>query len=308
MTSSLSYPIEKAPPTGGGSAVAIAPGILWLRMPVFASLPWINVWAIEEDGGWTIVDTGLRSDKTLAAWQSAFGDAMGGAPVLRVIVTHMHPDHCGLAGWIAERFKARLWMSRLEYLTCRLMAADTGRQAPAAGIDFYRAAGWDASALERYKAKFGSFGEMIHPLPASYRRIADGETLTLGSREWTVVVGNGHSPEHACLYCPELKLFISGDQVLPRISSNVSVYPTEPDADPLGDWMNSLSGIIERVPDDVLVLPAHNSPFTGLHARCRELIESHRLGLEQIEAMLDRPKRAIDVFPGLFGRPIVKRV
>jgi glyoxylase-like metal-dependent hydrolase (beta-lactamase superfamily II) len=304
VASQLSYPFEAEPQTGDGSAVVVAPGILWLRMPLFAALPWINVWAIEEDGGWTIVDTGLHSAKTIEAWQAAFANALDGAPVLRVVATHMHPDHCGMAGWMVERFNARLWMSRLEYLTCRLMAADTGREAPAAGIEFYRAAGWDEPAIDRYKEKFGSFGEMIYPLPASYRRISDGDVLRIGAHEWTVVVGNGHSPEHSCLYCPELKLLISGDQVLPRISSNVSVYPTEPDADPLGDWLTSLSAINERVPDDVLVLPAHNSPFKGLHARVGDLAESHRRGLARIEEILTEPKRAIDVFGALFARPI----
>jgi glyoxylase-like metal-dependent hydrolase (beta-lactamase superfamily II) len=302
--SQLNYPFETEPQTGDGSAVAVAPGVLWLRMPLFTSLPWINVWAIKEEGGWSIVDTGLHSAKTIDAWQAAFGQAMAGAPVLRILATHMHPDHCGMAGWMAERFKARLWMSRLEYLTCRLMAADTGREAPADGIEFYRAAGWDDAAIDRYKAKFGLFGEMIYPLPASYHRISHGDILRIGAHEWTVVVGNGHSPEHACFYCPELKLLISGDQVLPRISSNVSVYPTEPDADPLADWLNSLSAIRERIPDDVLVLPAHNSPFKGLHARIGELIESHRRGLARLEGMLTEPKRAIDVFGALFARPI----
>jgi glyoxylase-like metal-dependent hydrolase (beta-lactamase superfamily II) len=216
----------------------------------------------------------------------------------------MHPDHCGMAGWIAERFKTRLWMSRLEYLSCRLMAADTGRSAPADGVAFYRAAGWDEESLERYKAKFGSFGEMIYPLPASYRRLEDGDALRIGAHEWRVVVGSGHSPEHACLYCPELELLISGDQVLPRISSNVSVYPTEPDGNPLDDWLNSLAAIKRRIPDDVLVLPAHNSPFKGLHARIDELTQSHRDNLARLESVLIEPRRAVDVFGALFARPI----
>jgi glyoxylase-like metal-dependent hydrolase (beta-lactamase superfamily II) len=304
MPTTLDYPFKAEPHTGDGSAIEVAPGVLWFRMPVFASLPWINVWAIEEQGGWTIVDTGLKSAKTIDAWQAAFAGALGNAPVLRVVVTHMHPDHCGMAGWLVERFKTQLWMSRLEYLTCRLMAADTGRKVPEDGIEFYRAAGWDDSAIGRYKAKFGSFGEMIYPLPASYRRLPDGDTLRLGGREWIVVVGCGHSPEHACLYCPELKLLISGDQVLPRISSNVSVHPTEPEADPLSDWLNSLAMISQRIPDDALILPAHNSPFKGLHARVDELIESHRLGLARLENLLSEPKRAVEVFGALFARPI----
>ncbi len=300
----LDYPFKAEPQTGDGSAVEVAPGVLWFRMPLFASLPWINVWAIAEEGGWSVVDTGLHSAKTIEAWQAAFVDVLGNAPVLRVVATHMHPDHCGMAGWLVERFKTRLWMSRLEYLTCRLMAADTGRNAPRDGIEFYRAAGWDDSAIARYQAQFGSFGEMIYPLPESYRRISDGDNLRFGARDWTVVIGNGHSPEHACLYCPDLKLLISGDQVLPRISSNVSVHPTEPDANPLRDWLNSLAMIKQRIPDDVLVLPAHNSPFKGLYARVDELIESHQHGLARLEDLLAEPKRAIDVFGALFARPI----
>jgi glyoxylase-like metal-dependent hydrolase (beta-lactamase superfamily II) len=298
------YPLDVEPGTGDGSAVAVGPGVLWLRMPLFASLPWINVWAIAEDGGWSLVDTGLRSDPTREAWERAFIGALGGAPVMRVLATHMHPDHCGMAGWLTERFGARLWMSRLEYLTCRLMAADTGRAAPADAIQFYRAAGWDEAALEHYKARFGGFGAMIHPLPASYRRISDGDILRMGDHVWEVVVGNGHSPEHACLYCRDLKLLISGDQVLPKISSNVSVQAIEPDANPLADWMQSLSKIADRVPDEVLVLPAHKSPFRGLHARIHELLEGHRSALARLEIVLEERKRVIDLFGVLFSRPI----
>jgi glyoxylase-like metal-dependent hydrolase (beta-lactamase superfamily II) len=308
LTSALTYPLAVEPQTGDGSAVAVAPGVLWLRMPLFAALPWINVWAVADGAGWAIVDTGLKSANTIDAWTAAFAGALESAPVMRVVVTHMHPDHCGMAGWITERFKARLWMSRLEYLSCRLMAADTGRAAPADGIAFGRAAGWDDEAIARYQAKFGSFGEMIYPLPDSYQRLSDGDSLRFGAHEWVVVVGSGHSPEHACLYCPEMKLFISGDQVLPRISSNVSVYPTEPDADPLDDWLRSLANIKKRIPDDVLVLPAHNSPFRGLHARIDELLESHRAGLARLESALSKPSRAVDVFGALFARPITSHI
>jgi glyoxylase-like metal-dependent hydrolase (beta-lactamase superfamily II) len=308
MPATLNYPLAEEPQTGDGSAIEVAPGVWWLRMPLHASLPWINVWAIAEEGGWSIVDTGLRSTKTIDAWQAAFAGALGGAPVLRVLATHMHPDHCGMAGWMVERFKTRLWMTRLEYLSCRLMMTDTGRVAPQDGIGFFRAAGFDDHAIERYKEKFGSFGKLIHPLPDSYRRLSDGEVLQLGAHEWTVVVGNGHSPEHACLYSPELKLLISGDQVLPRISSNVSVQPTEPEANPLSDWLGSLAMIGQRVPDDVLVLPAHNSPFKGLHARLGELIESHQRGLARLEGLLSEPRRAVDVFGALFARPITSEL
>ncbi len=304
MSAALHYPLENEPQTGNGSTVEIAPGVLWLRMPLFVALPWINVWALADGDGWTIVDTGIHSPNTIQAWQSAFAESLSGRPVRRVLATHMHPDHCGMAGWLVDHFNARLWMTRLEYFTCRTIAADTGRSAPPTAIEFYAGAGWNEQAIEGYRRKFGSFGEYIYPLPESFRRIIDGETLFIGANEWTVVVGNGHSPEHACLYCPALRLLIAGDQVLPKISSNVSVFASEPDANPLADWLNSLAAIERRIPDDVLVLPAHNSPFTGLHARTQQLARSHHEGLARLEALLVEPKRVIDVFPALFNRSI----
>jgi glyoxylase-like metal-dependent hydrolase (beta-lactamase superfamily II) len=306
--SALSYPLSLEPNTGDGTGVVIAPGVLWLRMPLLGSLRWINVWALEEPNGWTLVDTGLNSPETRQAWAATFIGPMAGRPATRVLATHMHPDHCGLAGWIAERFKVSLWMSQLEYLTCRVMSADTGRVPPQAGVDFYRAAGWDAPALDAYQEKFGAFGRMIHPLPDAYRRLHDGQLLQIGDHEWSIVIGSGHSPEHVCLYCPKLRLFISGDQVLPKITSNVSVFPTEPEADPLSDWLSSLAKLKERVPDDVLVLPAHNSPFLGLHARCDQLIQFHVDSLERLEALLAEPRRVTDVFAALFSRPITREV
>jgi glyoxylase-like metal-dependent hydrolase (beta-lactamase superfamily II) len=231
-------------------------------------------------------------------------DALGNRPITRVFVTHLHPDHVGLAGWITRKFHCRLWMTRLEYMQCRALFADTGREAPQDAIDFYRAAGWDDDSLDNYLARFGRFGKAIYQLPDSYRRIQDAEEIKIGDHVWRVVVGSGHSPEHACLYCPDLKLLISGDQVLPRISSNISVFPTEPDGDPLTDWLVSLARIKRLVPDDVLVLPAHNEPFHGLHARLEHLIRGHERGMDRLERMLAEPKRSIDVFAALFGRKI----
>ena len=300
----INYPLKSEPQPGDGSAVEVAPGVLWMRMPLGGSLKWINIWAISEPDGWVIIDTGMLSDQTLESWRALLDGALGNRPVVRVVVTHMHPDHCGMAGWLVDRFKTTLWMSRLEYLSCRLMAADTGREAPPEGIAFYRAAGWTGEDLERYKQRFGFFGKAISTLPSAYYRLNDGDVLRLGSRDWQVVVGRGHSPEHACLYCRELKLLISGDQVLPRISSNVSVYPTESEADPLRDWITSLKEVRARVPDDVLVLPAHNSPFTGLHARIGELLDGHEQGLTRLAEVLLEPKRAVDVFGALFSRRI----
>ena len=209
-----------------------------------------------------------------------------------------------MAGWLTRKFGVRLWMSRLEYLTCRMMVSDSGCEALPDAIDFYRRAGWCAAPIETYRARFGNFGRHIHPLPDSFTRLSDGDEIRIGSHLWRVIVGNGHSPEHACLHCPELKVLISGDQVLPRISSNVSVNPTEPDADPMSDWLASLAKIKREVPDDVLVLPSHNECFRGLHARIDALSRGQAEALKRLHDSLVMPKRAIDVFGSLFARPI----
>lgn len=298
----LSYPCGDPPQAG--AVVEVAPGVLWLRMPLPFSLAHINLWALEDGDGWTIVDTGLHTDETKAAWDTALAGPLCGRPVTRVICTHMHPDHIGMSGWLTERFDCRLWITRLEYLTCRTLVADTGRAAPEDGVRFYRSAGWTEEQLTQYRARFGAFGSAIHRLPDSFRRLSHGERITIGQRAWEVVVGHGHSPEHACLYCADLGVLISGDQVLPRISSNVSVFPTEPDADPLADWLESLERLRSTVPDDVLVLPAHNEPFRGLHARLTSLREGHERSLQRLEAALDAPSRAVDMLSVLFRKPL----
>jgi glyoxylase-like metal-dependent hydrolase (beta-lactamase superfamily II) len=299
----ITYPFDEVPQ--GGEAILVAPGVLWLRTALpLTGLNHINHWALEDGGAWTLVDTGMQTPETVSHWQRAFDDVLRRRPVGRVICTHMHPDHIGMAGWLTRQYDCRLWTTRLEYVTCRMLVADTGREAPADGVRFYRAAGWTEEALEHYKARFGGFGKAVHALPDSYRRVHDGEALRIGERSWLAVVGRGHSPEHLCLYCPELKVLISGDQVLPRITSNVSVFPTEPDADPLSEWLESLAAIKGRIPDDVLVLPSHNEPFRGLHARLDVLIAGHERRLARVYEALDAPKRAVDLFAALFRRQV----
>lgn len=299
----LTYPFNEVPRDGEG--VHVAPGMVWLRTPLpFTGLNHINHWALEDGEGWTLVDTGMQTPETVSHWQRAFEGVLQRRPVARVVCTHMHPDHIGMAGWITRQYDCRLWTTRLEYVTCRMLVGDTGREAPADGVRFYRAAGWTEEALAHYKARFGGFGKAVYALPDSYRRVHDGETLIIGEQTWLAVVGRGHSPEHLCLYCPALKVLISGDQVLPRITSNVSVFPTEPDADPLSEWLESLAAIKDRVSDDVLVLPSHNEPFRGLHARLDALVAGHERRLARVYAELDSPRRAVDVFAALFRRHV----
>jgi glyoxylase-like metal-dependent hydrolase (beta-lactamase superfamily II) len=275
-------------------------------MPIAGDPAHINLWAVRDGEDWDVVDTGMHTPQASAAWEKLAGPEgpFGMRGPRRAFVTHMHPDHIGMAGWLTRAHGVRLWTTRLEYVTCRMLVADTGREAPPDGVSFYRAAGWDAAALEHYQARFGGFGKAVHALPDSYRRVAEGEELVIGGHRWRAVIGRGHSPEHLCLHCPQLKLLISGDQVLPRITSNVSVFPTEPDADPLTDWLESIAWLKQQIPDDVLVLPSHNEPFRGLHSRLDALAEGHEKRLVRVLEELATPKRAIDVFSVLFKRSI----
>ena len=287
-----------------GEQVEVAPGVRWIRLPLGGPLSHINVWALQDGEGWTLVDTGMCSEDTTKRWDALLAQPPLDKPLQRVIVTHMHPDHVGMAGWFTRKAGVTLWMTRLEYLSCRVAVSDTGREAPADALRFYREAGWDEVAIGRYRARFGGFGRYIHAMPDSFRRLRDGEVLKIGGHDWEVVVGNGHSPEHACLYSRTQKLLISGDQVLPKISSNVSVHPGEPTADPMADWLDSLRKLRERVPDDVLVLPSHNECFRGLHARLADLETGQAKALAQLREGLREPKRVVDVFGFLFRRPI----
>ncbi|MCK6422676.1 MAG: MBL fold metallo-hydrolase [Aquabacterium sp.] len=308
----LRYPCGEPPPAG--AARELAPGVLWLRLPLPFALNHINLWALADEDehgpGWALVDTGTNTPETLAAWRTliAPGGPLAateqGARLTRVIVTHMHPDHVGMAGWLTRKFQCPLWMTRLEYLMCRTLVADSCREAPEEAVTFYRRCGWPEEALDTYRARFGRFAKYLHPPPDSFRRLSDGQRLRIGGHEWRVVIGRGHSPEHACLVDHDRHLLISGDQVLPRISSNVSVFPTEPEANPLGDWLESIANLRATLPDDLLVLPSHGEPFLGLHARLDRLATSHGRGLDRLRRTLAEPRRVVDIFGALFARAI----
>ncbi len=300
----LTYPwgCDRAP--APGQLLQVAEGVWWLHMPLPFSLNRINLWMLEEPEGWTVIDTGIADAASKAVWEALFAGFMSGRPLRRVIVTHMHPDHVGLAGWLVERFSCDMWMSRTEFLMCRNLVADTGRPAPEVGVRFYHEAGFDPIMLDQYRARFGEFGRFIENLPPQFQRLTAGQALKINGRYWQVVVGHGHSPEHVCLYCPALNLLISGDQVLPRISSNVSLFPTEPFGDPLSEWLASCAQLRQQLPSDVLVLPAHQEPFTGLHERLMQMQHSHERSLERLYRHLRQPARAVDCFSVLFRRRI----
>jgi glyoxylase-like metal-dependent hydrolase (beta-lactamase superfamily II) len=287
-----------------GESMQVAPGIFWLRMHLPFSLSHINVWLLEDDGGWSVVDTGVNVSECRDIWKKTFASRMAGLPLSRVFVTHLHPDHIGCAGWLCDEFNAPLWMTRDEYLLARILVADTGRATPEEGDRFYNAAGFLPEQMDFYHKIFGMFGKFVSDPPESYHRIKEGDRIVIGDREWEIIIGKGHSPEHACFYCADRNLLISGDQLLPTISSNVSVFPTEPEASPLADWLESLETLKGRIPEDVLVLPAHGKPFRGAHARLDALISEHLDGLDKLELLCTEPKRAVDTFPALFKSKI----
>ncbi len=300
----LSYPFGKKQSPAPGKIKEVATGVYWLRMSLPFALDHINLWLLKEEEGWTIVDTGISTRQTCEVWEQVVTDFFGNKPIIRVIVTHLHPDHIGLAGWLTERYNCPLWISKKEYELCAKIIEITSNPIPDSAINFYRLAGYNNSQIERYKNTFGNFAKVVSALPKSYKQLKDDESFVINQLQWQVVIGSGHSPEHVCLYCPELRVLISGDQVIPRITSNVSVFPIEPAANPLADWLESCSRLKEKLPDDSLVLPSHQEPFYGLHHRLDELIDSHETALERLQSYLQTPRKPSDCITTMFGREI----
>jgi len=308
----LTYPRGREGPATG-ELIALAPGVGWARLPVPGSLRHINVWALDDRDaageGVALVDTGMDIPAAREEWEAIFAGPLAGRRVTRVIVTHFHPDHVGLAGWLAERFGAPVWMTRTEWLLARLLTADARDVPPADVRAQWRLAGWeDARIAEETGRGWGRFARIASLLPSGFVRIAEGDRLRIGERTWRVVVGSGHTPEHACLVDEEGGLMIAGDQVLPRITSNVSISVSEPDGDPLGDWLASIDRFLATLPADLLVLPAHGEPFTGLHIRLAALRDGHLDRLDALHAHLAEPRRVVDCFGILFARAIDESV
>ncbi|MEA3064893.1 MAG: hypothetical protein QOJ27_1339 [Sphingomonadales bacterium] len=299
----LTYPLGRRGPDNG-ELIALADGVGWARLPIPGSLRHINVWVLEDGGGVALVDTGLDIAPCREAWEALFAGPLAGRAVTRVICTHFHPDHLGLAGWLTERFAVPLWMTRGEWLFGRLLASDIRDAPPREAIAHWRAAGWDEARIEAEAAKgWGRFASVVSPVPVSFVRMEEGDRIRIGGREWRILIGSGHCPEHACLIDDSGGLMIAGDQVLPRITSNVSLSLSEPEADPLGDWLASIEKL-KGLPDSLLVLPSHGEPFTGLHARLDALAHGHRDRLDALHSRLDEPRRAVDCFGILFARQI----
>lgn len=297
-----------------GTAMPVADGLRWIRMPLPFALDHINLWLLRDqiDGrdGWTVVDCGVARPEVQDLWEAVFKDALEGLPVLRVIVTHMHPDHVGLAGWVCERWKAPLWMTMTDYFVARLWAqtvtdgrAAGGPNGESAVDHFSRHGLRDPDSLEQIRQRANYYPSLVGPLPRHFRRMLDGDRIQIGGREWRVIIGYGHAPEHVSLYCGALDVLISGDMVLPRISTNVSVFDFEPEANPLPLYLNSLKHY-DDLPDSTLVLPSHGKPFRGLHERIAQQHAHHAERLAELLEACAEPMSAADAVPVLFKRKL----
>ena len=307
LEAQLAYPFADALPAAG-SVREVAPGIGWLRMPLPFALDHINLWLLrdvrEGRSGYTVIDCGVATDVTRANWEQILAGPMDGAPVLRVLATHCHPDHVGLSGWLCDRFQAPFWLTAGEFGFARMMAAALpGVDGPSAIPHFERHGLTDPAMLEQMRSRRSYYPSLVPKIPEAYTRLQDRQLVAIGDVRWRVITGFGHSPEHASLYSEALNVLISGDMVLPRISTNVSVFAVEPEGNPLQDYLDSL-GKFADLPDDVLVLPSHGKPFRGLHTRIDQLREHHAARLAEVLDACRVPVSAMDIVPIMFRRPL----
>lgn len=298
----MRYPFQEPPEEG--EAIALDDGVLWIRMPLPMALDHVNCYALDDGDGWTIVDTGFASKRSRKIWEAVLAGPLSGRPVRRVIVTHHHPDHVGLAGWFMER-SAELWMPRTGWLMARMMVLDEQPNYLEETLAFYRRSGMDPAIFERRRGERPfNYADCVAPIPLGYRRLSEGEVIQIGGRSWDVRMGNGHAPEHATFWSRDDGLVLGGDQLLPRISPNLGVYATEPEADPVGDWLTSCARLMPFAHEDQLVLPGHKLPFTGLPERLAQMVGGIEAGLERLLDWLSEPRVAGACFPPLYRRAI----
>jgi glyoxylase-like metal-dependent hydrolase (beta-lactamase superfamily II) len=312
LESQLAYPFDDTIPAPGTVLPIVQDagptGIRWLRMPLPFALDHINLWVLDDvvDGreGWSLVDCGAGTDATRSAWEQLFMESLDAQALLRVFATHCHPDHVGLSGWLCERAGAPFWTSAAEFAFARMMAAALpGVDGPSAVPHFQRHGLVDAAMLEQMGSRRNYYPSLVPAVPAAFTRLQDGDTVTIGGRAWRVITGFGHSPEHVSLYCDSVRILIAGDMVLPRISTNVSVFAVEPEGNPLKLYLDSL-GKFADLPDDTLVLPSHGKPFRGLHIRIAQLRAHHTERLAEVVDACANERSAVDIVPMMFRRKL----
>ena len=297
--SSLSYPFADLP--AAGTTLSVAPGVSWLRMPLPFALNHINLWLLEDGEALVPVDSGYGTEETRRHWESILSAA--GRPLSRVVVTHCHPDHLGLAAWLAARNGVPILMTQGEFLGGHALWHQLPGYCVEDMVAQFRRQGLDEARLEALSTRGNAYRRGVPKLPSSYRRVFDGDRIAIGGNDWEVICGYGHSPEHAALYCARLGVLISGDMLLPRISTNVSVLAATPDADPLAWFLDSLQRFRD-LPGDTLVLPSHGYPFRGIDTRVQELVRHHDERCAVLRAACGAPKSAGELLPVLFPREL----
>ncbi len=299
----LQHPFQ-APP-GPGEAIEVAPGIRWARLPLPFRLDHVNVYLIDDDGGVAILDTGIDDRACRGAWAKLLAGPLAGQRITRLIVTHCHPDHVGLAKWLADRTGLTLETSEAEYLTALIIHLDPGALEAEPYRNFYESNGLDEETTQAVMTRGHGYLKMVSGLPATFRRIIAGERLRIGGRDFHVLTGGGHAPEQIMLHLVEDKVFLSADQVLPRISPNVAVLARDPEGDPLGIFLRSLRALRKRIADDVLVLPGHDLPFYGLHRRIEAMLQHHEDRCATlVAACREEPHSAAELIPKIFHRAL----
>lgn len=283
----------------------VAPGIFWARIPLPFRLNHVNVYLIQDGDGWAIVDTGIANDSTRANWEALLHGPLAGQRVTKVIITHFHPDHIGLAGWLCERFNAPLLTSQTSYLSCKNISLDPGAFDAQSYRYFYQQHGMPEETAASVCTLGHAYLRMVAPLPPTFKRLVAGDHLTLGGRRFEILSGDGHAPEQTMLFSPEGHVLLAADQVLAKITPNISVWAAEPDGDPLGLYLRSLRSLMANLPEDTFVLPGHQLPFVGLHQRGEELVVHHQHRCALItEACRLAPMTVADLVPVLFPRPL----
>ena len=313
--SSLRYPFQKNLPEAA-QILPVAAGVYWIRMPLPFALDHINLWALQDknnqQAGWTIIDCGLATPETKTHWEKIFETAFDNKPLLRVLATHCHPDHLGLAHWLCDIAKKQtsipLWMTLGEYAMARIWINESAEGSNVGGqraaAHFAQHGLIDVERQQALKERRSYYTQWVPELPRSFQRLRDNDTISIGENTWKIILGYGHSPEHASLYCEKLNVLIAGDMLLPRISSNVGVFDIEPEANALHHYLESITRFT-HLPEDCLVLPSHGQPFYGIHARVQQLQDHHQLRLDEVRtACTESAKSAADIVPILFKRTL----
>ena len=300
----LRYPFETPPKAD--EAIEVAPGVMWVRLALPFRLNHVNIYLIADGDGWAMVDTGIGNEATIAAWTALFEGPLKGFKITKLIVTHAHPDHVGLAGWVVERFGCPLYMSQVEYLQAAYHQHRGSPERRLAQQLFFRRHGMDENITEALLGRGQDYLKRVSVLPASYHRLSKGDAITIGKRTFKVLTGGGHALDQVMLFCEADGLFLSADQVLSKISPNVSVWAVEPEANSLGDYLASLGDLSRALPDEVLVLPGHGVPFYGVKTRIKQLADHHEERCGMIaEACRPSPKTSAELVPVVFHKHVL---